>query len=382
MFRLSAVGVLSGCMLFAQAADPQSSEQHLQQAISLHQKGDFDGAITEYRAYLKLRPDAVDARSNLGAALAHQGRYEEAITEYRRALEKHAGNPGVILNLGLAYYKTGQFTEAAREFTAARTLAPDQKQAVLLLADCRLRLGEYKDVIALLTPLEKTSPDDLAMVYMLGTALVRDQQPERGQVLIDRILKNGDSAEARLLLGTTKMMANDYAGARSDLERAVELNPNLPDVYSYYASALLRTGDTTGATEAFLKELATDPNDFNSNLQLGALLRQDEKLDPALAHLERALRSRPGDPGARFQIASVHLAMGKTGQAREELEQLVKESPQFPEAHVTLATIYYRLKRKADGDRERAIVQKLTSERQAKEPGAQAADGEATKNQP
>jgi hypothetical protein len=49
---------------------------------------------------------------------------------------------------------------------------------------------------------------------------------------------------------------------------------------------------------------------------------------------------------------------------------------------VTLATIYYRLKRKADGDRERAIVQKLISERQAKEPGAQAAGGEPTKNQP
>src|SRR2546426_7028141 len=33
-------------------------------------------------------------------------------------------------------------------------------------------------------------------------ALVRDGQSDKGQVLIDRILKNGDSAEARLLLGT------------------------------------------------------------------------------------------------------------------------------------------------------------------------------------
>jgi len=277
MFRLSVVVVLCGCMLFAQAADPPSPEHYLQEAIALHQKGDFAGAITEYRAYLKVRPEAVDARSNLGAALAQLGRYEEAITEYRRALAKHPGNPGVILNLGLAYYKTGQFTEAAREFTAARAQAPDQKQAVLLLADCRLRLGEYKDVIALLTPLEKTSPEDLAIVYMLGTALVRDQQPERGQVLIDRILKNGDSAEARLLLGTTKVMVGDFAGARSDLERAVELNPKLPDVYSYYGTALLRTGDTAGTTEAFRKELEANPNDFDSNLQLGALLRQDEK---------------------------------------------------------------------------------------------------------
>jgi Tfp pilus assembly protein PilF len=234
-------------------------------------------------------------------------------------------------------------------------------------------------VIELLAPLEKSSPENLAFIYMLGTALVRDQQPERGQVLIDRILRNGDSAEARLLLGTTKMMAGDYAGARNDLRRAVELNPKLPDVYAYYGEALMRTGDTPAAVEAFRKELEANPNDFTSNLDLGALLRQDQKNDEALGHFERALRSRPGDPGARFQIASVHFARGNIERARGELEQLVKDSPQFPEAHVTLATIYYRLKRKADGDRERAIVQKLNAERQANEPGARAggADGSA-----
>jgi tetratricopeptide (TPR) repeat protein len=243
----------------------------------------------------------------------------------------------------------------------------------MVLADCRLRLGENREVIALLDPLQKRNPDDLAIVYMLGTALVRDKQAERGQVLIDRILRNGDSAEARLLLGTTKMMAGDYAGARNDLQRAVELNPKLPDVYSNYGAALMLTGDTAAAVDAFLKELEANPNDFTSNLDLGALLRQDQKNDEALAHFERALRSRPGDPGARFQIASVHFAQGNIDQARAELEQLVRDSPQFSEAHVTLATIYYRLKRKADGERERAIVQKLNAERQATEPGAQSA---------
>jgi tetratricopeptide (TPR) repeat protein len=175
------------------------------------------------------------------------------------------------------------------------------------------------------------------------------------------------------------MMTGDFAGARGDLERAVELNPKLPDVYSYYGMALVRTGDGAGASEAFRKELDADPNDFNSNLELGVLLRQDQKLDQALMHLERALRLRPGDPGARFQIAAIHLATGKTDQARTELEQLVAKYPQFTEAHVTLATIYYRLKRKADGDRERSIVQKLNAEQQAKQPGARAAEAAGKK---
>jgi hypothetical protein len=40
---------------------------------------------------------------------------------------------------------------------------------------------------------------------------------------------------------------------------------------------------------------------------------------------------------------------------------------------VLLATTYYRLKRKEDGDRERALIDKLTAENQAKQPGAKKA---------
>ena len=54
------------------------------------------------------------------------------------------------------------------------------------------------------------------------------------------------------------------------------------------------------------------------------------------------------------------------------LEKVVKQSPQFLEAHVSLAQVYYRLKRKADGDRERAIVQKLKAEQDAKQTRGEA----------
>jgi hypothetical protein len=49
------------------------------------------------------------------------------------------------------------------------------------------------------------------------------------------------------------------------------------------------------------------------------------------------------------------------------LEAIVKEAPSFLEAHVALATAYYRLQRKVDGDRERAIVEKLNQEKDAKD---------------
>jgi len=241
-----------------------------------------------------------------------------------------------------------------------------------VLADCYLRLGRNKEVIDLLAPVQDTEPGNRTFEYLLGTELVRDGQVGKGQLIIDRILRNGDSAEARLLLGMTKFAVKDFTGAFADFEKAVELNSELPDLYSYYGLALLTTGDQAGAKKAFEQELRRNPNNFDANLRLGVLYRQDHADDVALKYFQHALQVRPGDFGVRYQIACVELAKQNLDGARRELEALVREAPEFTEAHVTLATIYFREKKKAEAERERAIVLKLNAERQAKEPGAQA----------
>ena len=352
---------------FSASAQSETPEEILKQAIDRHQAGDIDAAIQAYRKYLDARPESPLALSNLGAAYARIGRYEDAIAQYRHALKLQPGNAPVELNLGLAYYKTGQTELATAMLERVHRAAPDQLQPTLLLADCWLAMGKNKNVVELLTPLSGQRPDDLAIAYLLGTALVRDNQVSRGQVVIDRILRDGDSAEARLLLGTTKLNAQDYPAALADLSKAVDLNPTLPDIYSYYGQALLATGDPAGAAEAYRKALAANPNDFKANMQLAVLLKEDEKIDEALACLRRALQVRPGDLGARYQLAAIDLHSEKVEAACRALESIVKEAPGFTEAHVALATAYYRLKRKDDGDRERAIVQRLNREAQAKQ---------------
>jgi tetratricopeptide (TPR) repeat protein len=353
-------------LLFVSCASAQSSPQEvMKQALAAQQAGRFEEAVEGYRLLLKQYPNIFEIRSNLGAALAGEGLYGEAITEYKRALALKP-NAQVRLNLALAYYKTGNFRSAIETLKRVHAEEPGNMQAITVLADCYLKLGQNKDVIALLTPIQQAQPDNQTFIYLLGTALVRDGQAAKGQVIIDKILRNGDSAESRLLMGTTKYMVADYAGARDDFQKAVELNPNLPEAFAYYGMALLSTGDQAGARKAFQRELQSDPNNFVSNLHMGVLLRQDEDNEAALKYLHHALEIRPQDPGVRFQIASVEVAQGRLEDARRDLESLVKDSPNFIEAHVSLATVYFREKRKADGERERAIYAKLNAERQAK----------------
>lgn len=102
---------------------------------------------------------------------------------------------------------------------------------------------------------------------------------------------------------------------------------------------------------------------------MGVLAKEDQVYADARRYLEHALKTRPNDPGVRYQIATVDLATGNLEKAQQSLEVLIRESPQFAEAHATLATVYYRLDRHTDGDRERAASQELMEQRDAAEAG-------------
>lgn len=362
------VAVIALALLTATAAGQAPvPEEILKRAIALQNAGDLEGAAAAYRQFLAEHGDNIEARSNLAVVLARLGRYTEAIDLYRQALGRDPSKVAVRLNLGIALYKAHQLGDAVREFDTVLQAQPDNLQARYLAADCRLRLGEPAKTVTLLAALESARPDDLVLAYLLGMAYLRTEQVEKGQMLIDRILRKGDSAEARLMMGVAKLEMNDFNGAIEDLQRAAELNPDLPTVHGLYAQALLETGNRDLAKREFEAELARNPLDFQANLYFGVLLKEEQQFDDAMKHFGVALGVRPGELATRYQIASLKLAARETEAALPLLEELVKEAPTFLEAHVSLATAYYRLKRREDGDRERAIVDQLNKEIQAKQ---------------
>lgn len=369
---------MAATVLFAVAAICAFAQQppaELREAITKHQAGDVRGALPLYRAFLVKNPASVDGLVNYGAALAHEGQFKEAVAEYEKALKLAPNNPQVILNLGLSLYKTGRYPEAKERFQAVHPLlpklSPPDRQISFLLADCEIRLGNYAAAVALLDPWDKQTPDDPALAYLLGTALIRGKETERGEVVIDRILRKGESAEAHLLLGTARMNSLDFTAARDEFEKAVQLNPKLQEANASLGLALLGLSQADAAAEAFRKEIAVDPNNFTAVLQSGILAKQNQKYPESRQFLKRALALRPGDAGVRYQLATVEVVAGAVDEGKRQLEALIADYPDFLEAHVSLSGAYYRLKRKEDGDRERAIVRKLTAEAQAKQPASQ-----------
>jgi tetratricopeptide (TPR) repeat protein len=351
------------------ASDPQLIAV-AQAALKAQQEGRLDEAARGYQQVLEREPRNVEILGNLGVVFAGQGRYEDAIAVYRRGLELSYLNAPLRMNLALAYYKAARCREAVDEFARLLEIQPGIYNAILLTADCRLQLGEPAAAVALLQPLAGTHAEDLAFNYVLGMALLQNKQTNEAAVYLDRILKRGDSAEARLMMGMAHRAAADYGAARDEFARAVALNPQLPLAHSLYGQALLSTGDREAARAAFLNELALNPTDFEASLYLGVILKEEQNYVEARQRFDKALSVRPHDPGAQYQMATLLVATGDNQNALAILERLVAANPGFTEAHVSLATVYYRLKRRDDGDRHKAIAEKLTAEAQSRQPGA------------
>jgi tetratricopeptide (TPR) repeat protein len=351
-------------------AEPADPDVQLEQALALHRGGDILGAIDGYQAILEQHPDRGDARSNLGAAYAHLGRLEEAIEQYRLALAGESAAAGIRFNLALALYKADRLPEAVSELERVVAEQPENDNAVLLLAECHLREEENGRVVELLSPLEAGFGEDRTFAYLLGTALLREGDMERGQLLLDRVLSGGDSAELRLLMGTAHLEAQDFRRAAEELARAAELSPEAAQVHSLHGQALLGTGNADAAEQAFRRALERDPNDFQANLHLGNLKKEVGQYPEALVYLTRASRLRAHDPAVLFALGGLYLATGRSEDAISSLEEVVEGAPEFLEGHALLASAYYRTNRREDGDREREIVRRLTAERDAAESGA------------
>jgi tetratricopeptide (TPR) repeat protein len=80
--------------------------------------------------------------------------------------------------------------------------------------------------------------------------------------------------------------------------------------------------------------------------------------------LQLALQLNPKSTVARYEWAKLERAEGQVEAAAKDFEKVVNDDPNWAQPHVELAALYFRLNRQEDGERERAIFDRLTAEQQ------------------
>jgi tetratricopeptide (TPR) repeat protein len=344
----------------------QSPESLFKQAVMAQERGDDASAVNYYQELLRLRPDAIAVRVNLGVTLAHEKKYEEAIEQYRLVLTHDPANRIARLNLAVAYREAGNAAQATVELERMHQTNPTDDEVSMMLVDTYSQSGRYAEAISVLLNLEASHPEDPEIQEALGNALVHQGRLEEGAERLERSAQKNANAADYVFAGQARFGVGQYDIAQRDAGTAQGLNENQAGLATLKGMILQATSDYDKAESSLLKAVAQDRTDFNANLYLGGVFYFKRDLVMAKQYLSHALELSPGSPQARYEFALVERAEGDLNRAVKDLKLVVQAAPEWLQPHVELAALYYRLHDTDDGAKERAIVDRLIADQQRK----------------
>lgn len=363
--------LLPGFWAGAQSAAPDASKtaaELVRNAAAAQQHGDMKTAIDEYRKALALRPDDAGTRVALAGALAAAGQLDAAIAEDNRVLQAHPGDVGAQIGLATAYFRMGNLNRARMQFETIHDAHPQDVNAAIGLAYVYIKLQRYADATNLLAPLDAAHAGNLNFEYVYAYALILNGNVADGVARMEKVARARNSADAWMIAASTRFQKREFPQALDDAERAVAINPAFPGAQTLTGQAQYAMGGGDKAVSWFQEALRQNPRDFEANLYLGIIRSDQHDFATARPLLELAVELVPNHPLARLELARLNSMTGREDEAVKQLEELEKETPAWIEPHIQLATLYYRLHRPADGQREREIVKKLEDQQQKAGP--------------
>ena len=136
-----------------------------------------------------------------------------------------------------------------------------------------------------------------------------------------------------------------------DLERAIELYRRSIEVYptaeahTYLGWTFSFQGRLEEATRECHRAIEVDPDFGNPYNDIGCYLMQQDKLDEAIAWLEKAKHARRYEPRQfpYMNLARIYLKQGRWWQALREFESAVRLAPDDAELRKALHSLRARL---------------------------------------
>ena len=120
-------------------------EAHYNLAAMLQAKNNLEGAIPEYEAAVRLRPDDATGNNALGAVLVAAGHPEQGARYLLAALKARPDYFEAHYNLGFALAGQNDFAAAAEQFGAALKLQPNDAAVEANLGAALAELGRLPD---------------------------------------------------------------------------------------------------------------------------------------------------------------------------------------------------------------------------------------------
>lgn len=355
-------------LLAALPAAAQTSPPGHQQEIAAHAKqaqaylseNRLDLAIKEFRAILALDPKNVDARGNLGVVLFFQGAYGEAIPELRATLKLQPHLVKIQALLGIAERHTGDDKDALKDLEKAFPDIKEEKirvQTGMELIDLYSSAGDLQkavDVVSALRDLEPTNIEIIYTAYRIYSDLLDEAR-------LSLIVAGPNSARTHQMMAHELSRQGHKDEAIANYREALKADPNVSGVHFELAEMLNDSAVAGGkeeATKEYQAALAADPHDEKAECRLGELAASQGDPQAGAEHYQRALQMAPGDAEAMIGLAKTEMTLNQPEKALPLLEQAAKLDPTNATAHFRLSTLYRKMGRAEDANRELAEYQK------------------------
>lgn len=315
--------------------DPTHGEALLAKAQMLSDMGKPAEGLDDIKLALDSDSDNVNLRIGFARLLANVGRYGEANEQLEYLFENSSDNSDVLLSIGLLALDSKR-TDAAQRYLEAlldTTDHPDQANYYLARID-----DQKQDFPAAISHYESVGEGDLYLSSQLRSA---ELYAASGQldVGIERVRSLSpllpDPAMQSMLITTESRMLQD-AGRDSDavlvLSAGLKKYPENGELLYARALASDRTGDTDTLMSDLEQLIVLDPNNANALNALGYFLAdENQRLDEAEAHLEKALSLKPNDPAIMDSLGWLRFRQGDSQAAKGLLERAYEV---FPDAEI------------------------------------------------
>ena len=220
-----------------------ASRRHVQEGLRAAHSADVGRAVREFEMAAELDGENADALYNLGLAYVDAGRNHDAVDAYLRALRVRPNSAAIHLNLDNAYNRMGDKARAVQEWKTALRLDERAVPPRINLAIAASMDGQTDLTLRYLSEAAEREPDNAGVHYNLGAVYMQLGQLEK---------------------------------AETELQRARQLNADLPYLLFNLAKVYELRGDFTLAISTYRQALREHPGEAISHCRLGRLLLKSE----------------------------------------------------------------------------------------------------------
>jgi len=227
--------------------------------------GNYELAINQFKAVLRLNPRHVGATHDLGLALAKLGKMRQSIEYFHKALELDPDYAEAYFNLSTAYYRMEQPQIGAEYLQRCLELNPNHNKALLRKGELAERRGEIRSATQIYAHYLKNNPADQSIRARLGSLYFQQGLDENAKIELLKAVKKVQNSSIFYQLGVIFHRQGQIKGAASYYKKVLDIDPNHVDALISSGEIFERTGNLREALIHYERAYGLEPE--NSYVQ-------------------------------------------------------------------------------------------------------------------